>query len=356
MDPLISVLIPAWNAEATLATCLRSVLRQREPRWECVVVDDGSRDATGEVARGFAARDERFRVVKTPHRGLVETLGAGLEECRAPFVARMDADDWMHRERLGLQRAALEASPELCAVGCHVRLFPRVPRGQSTDESKARQGAAKPRTEATPRRGRSAYEAWLNGIQGPDDLRREIFVECPVAHPSLFIRRDYLERFPYRDMGWPEDYDLVLRLLAADHSIGMVPRRLIGWRDDPGRLSRNAASYAIERFTACKAAHLASSLLADSPQYILWGYGDTGRALRRALAEHGRNPSHVVELHPGRLGQRIHGAPVVPPEAIPGLPRHPLIASVAGSEPRRRIRDALDRMGLVETVDYVCAA
>jgi glycosyltransferase involved in cell wall biosynthesis len=359
MDPLISVLIPAWNVEATLSTCLRSVLRQRESRWECLVVDDGSRDATVEIARGFAARDERFRVVDAPHRGLVETLLAGLERCRAPFVARMDADDWMHRERLGLQLAALEAAPELCAVGCHVRLFPRGSHERSGSEKQVQQaapGSRKPRTEATTRRGRGAYEAWLNGIRDPDDLRREAFVECPVAHPSLFIRRDSLERFAYRDMGWPEDYDLVLRLLAAGQPIGMVPRRLLGWRDGPGRLSRNSARYAIERFTACKAAHLASSFLADHPQYILWGYGDTGRALRKALAEHGHHPSYVVELHPGRLGQRIHGAPVVPPEAIPGLPRHPLIASVAGSGPRGRIRDALARMGLVETVDYVCAA
>jgi hypothetical protein len=236
----------------------------------------------------------------------------------------------MHRERLALQLAALEGAPELCAVGCHVRLFPRL--------------------------GRLAYEAWLNGIGSAEDLRREAFVECPVAHPSLFIRRAVLERLSYRDAGWPEDYDLVLRLLAAGESIGVVPRRLVGWRDDPGRLSRNAPSYSIERFTACKAAHLASSFLAGSPHYILWGYGDTGRALRKALAEHGRHPSHIVELHPGRLGQRIHGAPVVPPDAIPALPRQKLVASVAGSGPRGQIRAALARMGFAETVDFFCAA
>ncbi|MBW2273795.1 MAG: glycosyltransferase family 2 protein [Deltaproteobacteria bacterium] len=355
----MSVLIPAWNAEATLGACLRSLLRQRESRWECVVVDDGSQDSTGSVARAFAARDERLRVIATPHRGIVEALRVGLEQCRAPFVARMDADDWMHRERLGLQLAALQAAPELCAVGCHVRLFPRGPREQSAKERAAPgagRSASKPRVEGTARRGRAAYEAWLNDIRGPEDLRREALVECPVAHPSLFMRREVLDRFPYRDLGWPEDYDLVLRLLGAGESIGIVPRRLIGWRDDAGRLSRSAPSYTIERFTACKAAHLASSFLAESAQYILWGYGDTGRALRKALAEHRRHPSHIVELHPGRLGQRIHGAPVVPPDAIPTLPRQPLIASVAGSGPRGQIRSALDRMGFVETVDYFCAA
>ena len=68
---MISILMPARDAEGTLGACLRSVLRQSEPRWECVVVDDGSRDGTAELALGFAARDPRFRVIRTEHRGIV---------------------------------------------------------------------------------------------------------------------------------------------------------------------------------------------------------------------------------------------------------------------------------------------
>jgi len=64
--PEISVLLPAYQAEATLDACLRSVARQSEPRWECIVVDDGSADGTRAVAERFAARDGRFRVVATP--------------------------------------------------------------------------------------------------------------------------------------------------------------------------------------------------------------------------------------------------------------------------------------------------
>jgi hypothetical protein len=64
----------------------------------------------------------------------------------------------------------------------------------------------------------------------------------------------------------------------------------------------------------------------------------------------------VVELHPGRLGQRIHGAPVVPPEALAEGPRLPVVASVAGATARARIRAALGRMGYVEGRDFVCAA
>ncbi|MCZ6784094.1 MAG: glycosyltransferase family 2 protein [Proteobacteria bacterium] len=339
-QPRISVLLPAHQAESTLDTCLKSLRRQRETRWECVLVDDGSRDGTAAVARTHAHRDPRVRVLSLPHRGLVHALSAGLERCRAPFVARMDADDWMHRDRLGAQLRALEEDAALAGVGCHVRLFPRRPfaLGQGLGD------------------GLRAYESWLNGITSAADVRAEAFVECPLAHPGMMFRREALSRFGYRDCEWPEDYDLVLRMLGAGLSLGVVPRRLLAWRDSPSRLSRRHPRYGLDRFTACKAAHLADTFLADAVQYLLWGYGHTGRALRRALARHDRHPSHVIELHPGRLGQRIHGAPVVAPDEIPSLPRRPLVASVAGAEARGQIRRALVALGWRETIDFVCAA
>src|SRR5262249_36684296 len=215
-----------------------------------------------------------IRVMSMPHGGIVAALETGLVECRAPLVARMDADDVMHRGRLAAERAALDADPGLAAVGCHVRFFPR---RAMTD-------------------GLRDYERWLRSIDSPRRVREDAFVECAVAHPTLMIRRDVLARVRYRDAGWPEDYDLVLRLLAAGHEIGVVPRRLVAWRDAPGRLTRTSPIYAQERIVACKAAYLADGFLAGGDAYVLWGHGGTGRALRRALAAHGKHPIHVVEV------------------------------------------------------------
>ncbi len=334
MTPEVSILLPAFDAAATLPACLASIARQTERRWECVVVDDGSRDDTRACAERFATRDTRFRVVATPHRGLVHALNAGLERCRAPVVARMDADDLMHRDRLAAQLEALAAAPELAAVGCHVRLFPR----------------------AALRGGLRRYERWLNSIASPRRVREEAFVECPVAHPGLAVRTAAVRALGYRDAGWPEDYDLILRLIARGDEIGVVPRRLLCWREHPTRLSRADARYHLERFTACKAAFLAERFLAATDTYVLWGYGATARALRRALLAHGKRPSHVIDVHPRRIGQRVEGAPVISVDDLAHLPRTPLVASVAGDRPRRLIRTALAALGLEETRDFVCAA
>jgi glycosyltransferase involved in cell wall biosynthesis len=333
VQPLVSILLPAFNAAATLPACLRSIQRQSETRWECVIVDDGSCDVTIECARSFARLDERFTVVGTPHRGIVSALNTGLQRCRGAFVARMDADDLMRRERLAVQVEALERCG-CAAMGCHVRLFPRAALAD----------------------GRVEYERWLNSIDSSRRVRAESFVECPIAHPALMIRTAVLRRFGYRDQGWPEDYDLVLRLLASGHDLGVVPRRLICWRDAPNRLSRTHPSYAVERFTACKAAFLAAGLLAAADEYALWGYGETGRALRRALLAYGKRPACIVEVHPGRLGNTIHGAPVIAPEHLADRHRYPVVASVAGAVARQRIRAAMQAMGFEETRDFICAA
>ena len=334
MEPRVSVLLPVFDAAPTLPACLASIARQREPRFECLVVDDGSRDDGLAIARKLASRDTRFRVLPGAHRGLVPALTRGLAACRAPLVARMDADDWMHRDRLALQCDALDADPCLDAVGSHVRSFPRRALGE----------------------GLVAYEDWLASIDSPRRVREEAFVECPVAHPSLVLRRETLVRLGYRDAGWAEDYDLLLRLLAEGGRIGVVARRLVGWRHAPDRLSRRSPVYDPERFLACKAHFLARGFLARHTRYALWGYGGTGRGLARALREHGRTPARIVELHPGRLGQTIQGAPVVSRHALGPPGRLPLLVSVAGVTARTRIRRELARLGYRECVDYVCAA
>ncbi|MEE9125766.1 MAG: glycosyltransferase [Planctomycetota bacterium] len=333
----VSILLPVRNAGGTLSACLESLGRQTLQVWECVLVDDGSSDQTAEIAGELASREPRLRVLRIEHdqhRGLVTALQHGLSECSGALVARMDADDLMHRQRLQLQVDALDQDPGLTAVGCHVRVFPT----------------------AAMAAGMQEYERWINQIRTEDDVRREAFVECPVVHPTLMVRRDRLLELGYRENGRPEDYDLVLRMLSAGQRIGIVPRRLLLWRHHPNRRQRVHESYTVERFVALKAAFLATGFLAGAREFLLWGYGNTGRMMRQALAKHDRHPAYILELHPGRLGNRIHGAEVVAPDALERLPKLPLLVSVAGAGLRNQIRDRLCALGWQELRDYVCVA
>jgi glycosyltransferase involved in cell wall biosynthesis len=150
MRPAILVLLPAFDAEAALAAALRSVQRQSERDWECLIVDDGSRDGSARIAAELAQSDGRFRLLRGEHAGIVPALNRGLSACRGELVARLDADDLMQRRRLELQRRALREGPELAGVGCHVRLFPR----------------------AVMTQGLRDCEAWLCSIQSAEDVER----------------------------------------------------------------------------------------------------------------------------------------------------------------------------------------
>lgn len=332
--PQVSVLLPIHRAGATLEACLETIRRQTFEDWECILADDGSDDDSLDIARRFADADRRFVPLPGPHLGLVGTLERGRAACRGAWIARMDADDLMLRERLHLQARALEGDPDLAAVGAHVRIFPRAEMGG----------------------GLRAYEHWLRSVTDARDVAREAFVECPVAHPTWMIRRSILDRYGYRDQGWPEDYDLLLRLLADGHRFGVIARPLVAWREHPARLTHNHDAYRIGEFPRLKAHFLRHGFLAGRRTYVLWGYGHTGRALRRALTDYDLHPSHIVEVHPGRLGQRIHGADVIPPSRLPQLRGERVVTSVAGAGPRSEVRSALREMGFHELRDFVCAA
>ncbi len=329
------MLLPVRDAARTLGASIRSIRRQRGVEWECVIVCDGSRDGSRTWLREQVALDDRLVLIEQEAHGIVEALNRGLERCRAPLVARMDADDLMHRDRLRLQRDWLVAHPDHAGLGSRVRLFPR--RGL--------------------REGRRQYERWLNkqGEGEADSIARDAYVECPLAHPTWMVRREVIAALRYRSCAWPEDYDLLLRALQRGHRFGCHPRRLLSWRDHPERLSRTHPDYALARFTECKAEHLAGGFLGGVSSYLLWGYGSTGRALRKALARRSIVPSHIIDMHPRRIGNRIHGAPVVSPSALASLSGR-IVVSVAGEGPRALIRDALHALGRREGVDFICAA
>ena len=88
---VISIILPVFDAAATVGEAIDSMLAQTEPDWELITVDDGSTDDSLRVLHAAARRDERIRVLAREHLGLVPTLNDGLAAARGRFVARMDA-------------------------------------------------------------------------------------------------------------------------------------------------------------------------------------------------------------------------------------------------------------------------
>lgn len=117
--PLVSVLMPVFNAERYLVDAIESVLGQSVPNLELLIVDDGSTDRSRATIEGAARRDARVRPVFRPHCGLIDTLNAGLDAALGRWVARMDADDVCLPDRLAAQLRLAGQHPGIAVVGTY---------------------------------------------------------------------------------------------------------------------------------------------------------------------------------------------------------------------------------------------
>jgi hypothetical protein len=327
----VDVLLPVRDAAATLADALASVRDQTLRDFRCLVLDDGSADASADVAAAFAREDARFTLQRLPRRGLVATLNEGLARARADLVARLDADDVMLPARLERQVAFLRARPDVDVVASRVRFF-----GASISS------------------GLAAYERWLNATLEPEEIRRDLFVESPLPHPSVTMRRASVVRAGgYRD-GVPDDYDLWLRLWRAGSRFAKLPDVLTRLRDHPARLTRTDPRYTARALLSCKAEHLVAGLGLSGRDVVVWGAGRDGIRAAKALRRRGVVLRHLVDIAETKVGRSMLGVPVRAPESLEEGRRAFVVAAVGVKGARALIRSRLLAMGYREGDGFVC--
>ena len=199
-----------------------------------------------------------------------------------------------------------------------------------------------------------AYETWQNSLRDDAAIRRDLFVESPFAHPSVMFRRDRVqEAGAYRDCGWAEDYDLWLRLARLPGGFARLPETLLYWRDRPRRLTRTSAACSAAAFRACKVHHLRQGFLAGRRRVTLWGAGLEGKAWRTALDAAGVAVARWAEVDRRKIGQTIHGAPVMAIEDLQAG-HGPILVTVGARGARAQIRVRARQQGLVEEKDFLC--
>lgn len=334
MTPRVSVLLPYRDAAGTIEEALESVLDERGIAFEVIAVDDGSRDdGPARVAR-IARRDARVIPVATEGLGIAGALARGTEIARGELLARMDGDDVSVPGRLAASATLLDERPELGVVGTQVEAFPEGAVGEGTRR----------------------YLAWQNGLTSPEDHDRDLFVEAPLCHPSVTMRREALAAAGgYREVPWAEDYDLWLRVHAAGWKLAKVPAVLLRWRQHARRATVTDPRCALARFDALKGRYLAPRIRQRGRPLAVWGAGKTGKRIGRALRQNGVAPVLYVDIDPRKIGSVAQGAPIVAPADLP-RGEHSVVVAVGARGAREIVRARLDAAGFVEGVDYVCAS
>lgn len=203
--PDVSVLIAAYNAEATLAETLDSLLAQSFAGWEAIVVDDGSSDGTLALARAYASRDPRIRIEHQENAGTASARNRAAALARANYLVPLDADDYLVAAALGSQLAFVRAHE-----GCRVYAWGQVLL--SSDGSTRR------------------VRAWGGHDRVHEYGLRDIAFQRTHVGATLWWERTLFERLGgYRDV-YAEDFDLALRAALGGESMLYNPEPLQVYR------------------------------------------------------------------------------------------------------------------------------
>lgn len=298
-EPIVSVLLPVYNAAPFVGAAIESVLSQTFRSFELVIVNDGSTDGTSIVLARYLA-DERVRIVeKGSNQGLVVSLNDGLAASRSELVARLDSDDTCEPTRLERQVAAFERNPRLVlSATAYRRVRP--------DGSLIRVGRP-PSTHA------ELVAGHLSGNR--------------LCHSSvMFRRRPAMELGGYRAEWFPvEDFDLWLRLCTLGE-FGAIASEEVVYLDNPNGISATRAARQYQMHRARTDAELSRlSGIGINEQSTnrsrVRAAGRAHQAIRRDLASRG--------IATNGLDAAAHRSIMLMLSEQPGFRRHALIAAAA---------------------------
>lgn len=204
--PAVTVLLPAFNAEATIASSIESILAQTFRSFELLIIDDGSADDTVSIIS--AINDPRIRLIRNESNlGLMRTLNRGLAEAKAPLIARQDADDLSVTHRLERQVKFLRENPSVAMVGSSCWRMDPTGRLLGVNDMPCTHHA----------------------------IRWASIVDNPFIHTSVIFRRNIVfDQLGGYNADFPicEDYELRNRI-AAKHQVANLRERLVAYREMP---------------------------------------------------------------------------------------------------------------------------
>lgn len=204
---MISIGIPIYNAEKYLSDAIKSVIAQTYPYWELILVDDGSTDNSLQIAQDFATKDNRIRVISDGlNNKLPARLNQIIREAKYDYIARMDADDLIHTERLEKQIQFLINNPQFDLVSTSLLSIKN-----NNDVIGARVYLPKTVTKKDALIGNSG-----------------------ILHASILAKKNWYKRNVYNEKNaLAEDYELWLNAAIKDDlKVGFLPEYLYYYREE----------------------------------------------------------------------------------------------------------------------------
>jgi glycosyltransferase involved in cell wall biosynthesis len=331
--PSVSILLPFRNAADTLDAAITSMAGQTFGNWELLLIDNVSTDGSPAIAKRWADRDPRIRLLHETHIGIAHALNTGLAHAQGRYIARMDADDISHPQRLAKQVAHLGTHPGVGVLGTRTAFATTVEKSS----------------------GMRWFVHWQNAILSPHDHYVKRFVDAPLAHPTVMFRRELVERHGAYDTGpLPEDHELWLRWMDAGVRFAKLPEVLLTWNDRAERLSRTHPHYSVEAFFRTKAKWLSRWLKRKLNGRPLIVAGASALCRRRAalLEAEGIAVQAFTDVRP----REVPGHAFIAHDRLPPAGEAFIVSFVSQRGSGDRIAGYLAGRGLMEGEDFILAA
>ena len=324
--PKISVILPFFNADKTILRAIKSIALQSFSDFECILIDNNSTDESCKIARQFIETDKRFKLIFEKKQGVMFASNAGWEASKGRYVARMDADDWSHPDRLQMQNDFLDNNPDYEVVTTQVN---HISHSEYTG-------------------GMARFVEWSNAIISYEEILNNQFIEMPIVNPTAMWRRKTAEKNGmYLHGDFPEDYEMWLRWLNAGVKIKKLESKLLNWHDSDGRLSRTDPIYSDSSFYKIKTKYLAKWLEKHNPFHpnvAVWGASRISRKRAQLLEAHGINICCYIDTKKNRqLDHQVYYY-----QDIPSPDEIFVLTYIKQKEAREEIREFLPQKRFVE--------
>ncbi len=328
------MILPFYNAGDTIERAIKSISRQTFEFFECILIDNNSVDKSPSIAENVTKTDSRFKLVKEKKQGVVHASNKGCLVANGKYIARMDADDEAHPQRLEKQLDFLEKNLQFDAVASRAEY---IPHQQNT-------------------RGFQGYVVWSNHLLSYDKISLNRFVEMPIINPTAMWRAGSAKKFGlYNEGDFPEDYELWLRWLDKGAKIAKLPDYLLKWHDSAERLTRTSPVYSTEAFYRIKAFYLYQWLEKNNPYHpeiLVWGASRISRKRVEMLEKHGAKVKAFIDTNTTRqTGRKIIHYKEIPPPSVAFI-----VTYITHKDIREKIRDFLHKKGYNEGAHFLVAS
>ena len=211
--PKISIIIPAYNVEEYIHTCINSVLSQTFTDFECILINDGSSDASGEICNEYARKDKRIKVIhKSKNEGVPEARKNGLQISAGEYIQFIDSDDWIEKNMLEKVYAkAVAENLDILIYGCFYQ---------------------KDNVRKVIQQDFSSYNK-INVIKNIIKGTMKAYTWNKFVKKELML----MVKFPYENRS--EDYFITIQNIHNSNRIGYISEPLYQYRFNPYSLSNN---------------------------------------------------------------------------------------------------------------------